>query len=294
MPVIVDKELPAYSKLREHGFPVLSFNEKQPLLPVLHIGLLNLMPLKERTEEDFIRVLSQNPYNIYLDLIETDSYRGTHTSPMHMNRFYKKWSDVKIKNYDGFIITGAPVEEIPFEDVTYWNEICSIMEHCHNNIKSTLYICWGALASLFYFYKIPKYKLDSKISGVYRHDIIAKDEPLMFNLFPSFYVPHSRNSTIRNSDIDKIDEIKIVASCTEAGIHCLLAGEGREIFLLGHHEYAADTLDFEFKRDSSRGLSPLLPENYYHDNNPEKDFVASWISDGQQLFANWLNYYVKK
>lgn len=293
MPLRVEKNLPAISSLKEKGIYLLGKNEEFPdcSLPRLRVGILNLMPLKEATENDLLSVLDTEIFNIDIDFIETDTYRGSHTNHEHLDNFYIKWKDAKKVRYDGFIITGAPVEGIPFQDVTYWSELEEIMDYCRCNIKSTLYVCWGAQAGLYHFYGIGKKMMNSKLSGVYLHSILER-VPLMTGLKDGFIVPHSRYTTVSKSDILKEPNLSIVSESKIAGVHCVMTDDGREIFVTGHSEYSLDTLEREYIRDIKKGLNPSVPENYYLNDNPELGIKADWSDDAKKIYTNWLKYYV--
>lgn len=293
MPVKIPDNLPAVAKLQEENIFVLptARAESQDIRP-LKIGILNLMPIKDRTEADFLRLISNSPLQVEIDLIETASYRGTHTPVSHMNTFYKLWPTVKDSFYDGFIITGAPVEDIPFEDVCYWEEMKQIMDWCHSNVTSTLYICWGALAGLYHHFGIEKRALNQKLSGVYVHRVVDPSSPLFRGFDDIFLVPHSRHSGVVRDDIAARSELTILAESEDAGVHCVITRKGKEIFLTGHSEYAPDTLDFEYQRDRLLGLNPNVPQNYYIDDDPAKPVSVRWRAHANLFFSNWLNYFV--
>ena len=292
MPLYIKPGHPAINELSEEGIKVFTYKDLKDSYAFLKIGLLNLMPLKQRTEKDFFRLLSNTDKKIKLDLIETSSYRGTHTSSLHLDAFYTPWDAIKHNHYDGFIVTGAPVEEMDFEEVKYWEEICRILEWCNANVRASLFICWGAQAALYHYYNVQKYKLKGKLSGVYEHRVNYSYEPLMEGITTPFNVPHSRNTAIAKADISICPDLRIIAESDEAGVHCVMNIDGTRIFLTGHSEYASDTLDFEYHRDLQKGLSPNIPQHYYVDDNPINDYVDLWKKDGRRLFANWINHYV--
>ena len=258
----------------------------------LQILLLNLMPIKIDTETQFARVLGNTPLQIDLDLIAPEGHTSKNTTQEHMLAFYKTFADIKDKFYDGLIITGAPIEHLEFEQVDYWKELCQIMEWSKTHVFSTLHICWGAQAGLYYHFGIPKVKMNKKLSGIYRHTLEGKNFMLFRGFDDTFCVPHSRYTTVLRSDVEKVKELKILASSPEAGIYALKTAKGRQIFLLGHAEYDADTLKKEYERDVKAGINPAVPENYFPNDNPAKEPIVSWRSCAHLLYGNWLNYYV--
>lgn len=293
MPVRVPVSLPAVEALREENIFVIDEQRAstQDIRP-LRIAILNLMPLKIMTETDLLRLISNTPLQIELDFIDTDSHVSKNTPREHIETFYKKFDDVKHNNYDGLIITGAPVEKVDFEEVDYWQELTGIFEWAKKHVTSTLYICWAALAGLYYHYGIPKYVLDKKISGVFKHHIDDELNPIFRGFDDVFYVPHSRFSEVRRDDIEKVPALKIIAESNESGIYMVMARGGREFFITGHSEYSPGTLDFEYHRDLEKGMNPEIPANYYEDNNPDNPPIVRWRSHANLLFTNWLNYFV--
>lgn len=293
MPVRVPISLPAVEALREENIFVIDEQRAstQDIRP-LRIAILNLMPLKIMTETDLLRLISNTPLQIELDFIDTDSHVSKNTPREHIETFYKKFDDVKHNNYDGLIITGAPVEKVDFEEVDYWQELTGIFEWAKKHVTSTLYICWAALAGLYYHYGIPKYVLDKKISGVFKHHIDDELNPIFRGFDDVFYVPHSRFSEVRREDIEKVPALKIIAESNESGIYMVMARGGREFFITGHSEYSPGTLDFEYHRDLEKGMNPEIPANYYEDNNPNNPPIVRWRSHANLLFTNWLNYFV--
>ncbi len=293
MPVRVPVSLPAVEALREENIFVIDEQRAstQDIRP-LRIAILNLMPLKIMTETDLLRLISNTPLQIELDFIDTDSHVSKNTPREHIETFYKKFDDVKHNNYDGLIITGAPVEKVDFEEVDYWQELTGIFEWAKKHVTSTLYICWAALAGLYYHYGIPKYVLDKKISGVFKHHIDDELNPIFRGFDDVFYVPHSRFSEVRREDIEKVPALKIIAESNESGIYMVMARGGREFFITGHSEYSPGTLDFEYHRDLEKGMNPEIPANYYEDNNPNNPPIVRWRSHANLLFTNWLNYFV--
>lgn len=293
MPVRVPVSLPAVETLREENIFVIDEQRasSQDIRP-LRIAILNLMPLKVMTETDLLRLISNTPLQIELDFIDTDSHVSKNTPREHIETFYKKFEEVKHNNYDGLIITGAPVEKVDFEEVDYWDELTEIFEWAKKHVTSTLYICWAALAGLYHHYGIPKYVLDRKISGVFKHHIDDELNPIFRGFDDVFYVPHSRFSEVRREDIEKVPALKIIAESNESGIYMVMARGGREFFITGHSEYSPYTLDFEYHRDLEKGMNPDIPQNYYEDNNPENPPIVRWRSHANLLFTNWLNYFV--
>lgn len=293
MPVKVPASLPAVEALREENIFVIDEQRasSQDIRP-LRIAILNLMPLKIMTETDLLRLISNTPLQVELDLIDTDSHVSKNTPREHIEAFYKTFEEVKHNNYDGLIITGAPVEKVDFETVDYWEELTRIFDWAKTHVTSTLYICWAALAGLYHHYGIPKYVLDHKISGVFKHRIDDELNPIFRGFDDVFYVPHSRFSEVRREDIEKAPDLKIIAESDESGIYMVMARGGREFFITGHSEYSPGTLDFEYRRDLEKGMNPAIPVNYYLDDNPDNQPIVRWRSHANLLFSNWLNYFV--
>ena len=293
MPVRVPVSLPAVEALRAENIFVIDEQRAstQDIRP-LRIAILNLMPLKIMTETDLLRLISNTPLQVELDLIDTDSHVSKNTPREHIDTFYKKFDEVKHNNYDGLSITGAPVEKVDFEEVDYWEELTEIFAWAKKHVTSTLYICWAALAGLYYHYGVPKYVLDKKISGVFKHRIDDELNPIFRGFDDMFYVPHSRYSEVRREDIDKVPALKIIAESAESGIYMVMARGGREFFITGHSEYSPGTLDFEYRRDLEKGINPEIPVNYYENDNPDNPPIVRWRSHANLLFSNWLNYFV--
>lgn len=293
MPVRVPVSLPAVEALREENIFVIDEQRasSQDIRP-LRIAILNLMPLKIMTETDLLRLISNTPLQVELDFIDTDSHVSKNTPREHIETFYKKFEEVKHNNYDGLIITGAPVEKVDFEEVDYWEELTEIFAWAKKHVTSTLYICWAALAGLYYHYGVPKYVLEKKISGVFKHRIDDELNPIFRGFDDMFYVPHSRYSEVRREDIDKVPALKIIAESAESGIYMVMARGGREFFITGHSEYSPGTLDFEYRRDLEKGINPEIPVNYYENDNPDNPPIVRWRSHANLLFSNWLNYFV--
>lgn len=295
MPVNVPSTLPAVGELKKENIFVIDQQRatSQDIRP-LRIAVLNLMPLKILTETDLLRVLSNTPLQLELDFIDADSHVSKNTPREHIEQFYKKFDAIKQNNYDGFIVTGAPVEKVDFDEVDYWDELTEIFEWAKTHVTSTVYICWAAFAGLYYNYGIPKYVIGKKVSGVFRHHIIDKLNPIFRGFDDEFFVPHSRHSEVRKSDIALHPELKIIAESDDdkVGVYMLMARNGREIYITGHSEYSPTTLDFEYHRDLDKGLNPAIPENYYLNDDPNNKIIVRWRAHANLLFSNWLNYFV--
>ncbi len=293
MPLNIPDKLPAIENLRKENIFVMNQTRAahQDIRP-LKIVILNLMPLKISTETDLLRLLSNSPLQIEIDLLKPQGHTPKNTPVEHMREFYKDFDELKNQNYDGMIITGAPVEQLEYEEVTYWEEMKQIFDWAEKHVTSTLFICWAAQAGLFHYYGIPKYPLEKKMFGVFEHKLSNPRLPIFRGFDDIFYVPHSRHTEIRKADIEKIKELKVIASSEVAGVSIVKAKSGRQLFITGHTEYSRRTLDAEYKRDVMKNLSIDIPINYYPDNNPENTPVMRWKSTANLLFSNWLNYYV--
>lgn len=292
MPIITRKGLPVNNILKEEKIQILEELADDDESKLIQIAILNLMPLKEDTELQLLRKLSTAQRSIKVTFFNVTSYTGTHTNPEHMEKFYSTFEEVKNQKFDGLIITGAPVEQIDFESVAYWDELTKIMEWSKTNVKSTLYICWGAQAGLYYNYNINKVLMDDKKFGVFEHKIEDKSSKIMKNFEDGFKAPHSRHTTVKREDIEKYPELTIVSESDEAGIFIVENKKTNQIFVTGHLEYAVDTLDKEYKRDLSKGLKIGMPQNYYKDNNLKNEPVFSWKDNGDRMYSNWVNYYL--
>jgi len=293
MPIKVQSDLPAKKILEEENIFVM--DEKRALsqdIRPLKIAILNLMPLKEDTEVQLLRSLSNTPLQLDVTFLTTVSYVGKNTATSHLDTFYRTYEDVKEKKFDGLIITGAPVETMEFEDVAYWEELTQIMEWSKTNVTSTLHICWGAQAGLYYHYNIRKLNLSEKLSGVYLHQVRNRKEPLVRGFDDWFYAPHSRYTEMSREDIEASGQFKILAESKEAGLFLLMAEEGKNIFVLGHPEYDRVTLDKEYKRDLNKGINPDIPVNYYPEDDSEQRPSLMWRAHANTLYTNWVNYYV--
>ena len=293
MPIKIADSLPARAILESENIFVMTEHRAttQDIRP-LRIALLNLMPLKIVTETQILRCLSNTPIQIEVDLIQTKTYHSKNTPEDHLLTFYKTFDDIRDQKYDGFIITGAPIENMPFEEVEYWDELVRIMDWTKNHVHSTLYICWGAQAGLYHHYGIPKYPLPRKMSGIFKHHVLFPKEPLLRGFDDVFCAPHSRHTEVRRADVEKQPALRILAESEEAGLHLLSTDSGRRIFILGHMEYDRDTLRAEYERDVARGLSIAPPKHYFLHDDPAQPAIFRWRSHAHLLFSNWLNYYV--
>ncbi|WP_319477716.1 homoserine O-succinyltransferase [Marispirochaeta aestuarii] len=293
MPLNIPDKLPAYDVLTGENIFVMTHSRAvhQDIRP-LHIGLLNLMPLKIETEVHLLRLLSNTPLQVEIDLVHTATYRSTHTPESHLETFYTTFEEIKDKKYDGFIITGAPVEQMEFEDVAYWKELTVIMDWAKKHVTSTLYICWAAQAGLYYNYSVPKYPLDKKMFGIFSHTVTAPQVPLVRGFDDTFLAPHSRHTEIRKEDIQANPELVLVSESEEAGVFIVSTSSGRDIYVTGHVEYDPLTLKKEYLRDKNKGLEIEPPENYFPSGDETQHPVVRWRSHANLLFSNWLNYYV--
>lgn len=293
MPLKLPHNLPAIEALKNENIFVMDDDRanSQDIRP-LQIAILNLMPLKERTEMDLIRLLSNTPLQLDITFVKVPGHESKNTSTEHIERFYTSFEELIDRKFDGMIITGAPLEHLDFEDVTYWPWIQRIFDWTRTHVTSTMYICWASQAALYHFYDIPKYKLPQKMFGIFKHHSLVENSPIFRGFDDVFYVPHSRHTEIKSEDIDKVKELTIMAESWESGVYMVMARDGREIFVTGHSEYAPDTLDTEYKRDLGKGLPIQPPVNYYKDNDPEQEIIVRWRSTANLFFSNWLNYYV--
>ena len=293
MPIRIDDDLPVKKILEDENIFVMGTRRAvgQEIRP-LNILILNLMPLKEETELQLMRSLSNTPLQVNITLLRTMTYQSKNVTKGHLDRFYEDFSSVRNKKWDGFIITGAPVEKYEFEDVDYWDELREIMDWSEDNVTSTMHICWGAQAGLYYRYGVRKYDLPKKLSGIYEHHTFHRKTPLVRGFDDSFFVPHSRYTGVSKEDIVNNPHLDIVAESEEAGPYLIIGDGGKNIFVTGHPEYDVLTLDKEYKRDKKKGLNPDIPVNYYPDDDPTRKPVKSWRCHANTLYANWLNYYV--
>ena len=293
MPIKIPDNLPAVKTLESENIFVMTEHRAitQDIRP-LKILILNLMPKKIETETQFARLLGNSPLQVEMELIHTKSHKATHVAEDHLLAFYKTFDDVKGQNFDGMVITGAPVEHLAFEDVAYWQELCEIMEWSKTHVHSTLHVCWGAQAGLYYHYGIQKKGVPSKMFGVFPHTVEYKNSILFRGFDDVFMVPQSRHTTVEREDIEKVKDLKILASSAETGVYAVTTKNGRQIFITGHSEYDADTLKNEYERDLSQGKPITIPVNYFPDNDPTKPPIVSWRGHAHLLFSNWLNYFV--
>ena len=293
MPIRIPNELPAVKTLENENIFVMTEKRaiKQDIRP-LKILILNLMPTKVDTETQLSRLLGNTPLQVEIELMHTKTHRAKNVAEEHLLAFYKEFEDIKDNFYDGMIITGAPVEKMEFEDVDYWPELCEIMEWSKSHVQSTLHICWGAQAGLYYHFGIKKYMMDEKLSGVYAHKVDHKKSILFRGFDDMFYVPHSRYTTVRREDVEAVKGLKILASSDKAGVYAIKTMRGRQVFLTGHSEYDPDTLNKEYTRDKAAGIDPKIPENYFPGDDDTKTPVSTWRAHATLLFTNWLNYFV--
>lgn len=293
MPIRTQSDLPAKEKLENENIFVMDETRAmhQDIRP-LKVCILNLMPLKEETELQLLRVLSNTPLQIDVSFMTLKSHVSLNTSASHLNKFYITYDDVKDEKFDGLIITGAPVEKMEFEEVDYWEELCKIMDWSKRNVTSTLHICWGAQAGLYYHFGLEKKSLDKKISGIFEHRVRNRREPLVRGFDDYFYAPHSRYTEVTREDVYACEALKVLAESDEAGIYIAMAGDGKQIFITGHPEYDRVTLKNEYIRDCGKGLNPEIPAHYFPDDDPKQEPFLQWRSHSINLYSNWLNYYV--
>ena len=293
MPIRIPNDLPAAKTMLDENIFVMTETRAmtQDIRP-LQVLLLNLMPTKIETETQLVRLLGNTPLQIELELMHTQSYEAKNTAHEHMLKFYTTFDKVKDRFFDGMIITGAPVEKLPFEDVEYWDELCGIMEWSKTHVTSTFHICWGAQAGLYYHYGIEKHLLPEKLSGVFAHMVERRSSMLVRGFDDVFFAPHSRHTTILREDVERCDKLRILASSEKAGVYMIMTDGGRQVFITGHSEYNADTLQKEYLRDKSLGLAPHVPEHYFPNDDDTRVPLSTWRSHASLLYQNWLNYYV--
>lgn len=293
MPIKIPNSLPATQTLIDENIFVMTETRaiSQDIRP-LKILILNLMPTKIETETQLVRVLSNTPLQVEPEFLQTKSYTPTHISQEHLLAFYKTFDEVKDKKFDGMIITGAPVENLEFEEVDYWQELCEIMEWSKTHVTSTFHICWGAQAGLYYHFGIQKKPLSEKLFGVFRHRVEHKSSILFRGFDDTFMVPHSRHTTVLREDVEKVPELKILAASQEAGLYAVSTDGGKQIFVFGHSEYDRDTLRKEYLRDKNAGLPIKVPKNYFPNDDDTKEPVVTWRASAHLIYANWLNYFV--
>ena len=293
MPVKISESLPARKVLEKENIFVMT--EKRALsqdIRPLRLLILNLMPLKTSTETSLLRRLSNTPLQIEVDFLRTATYTAKHSSAEYLEEFYITLDEAKTLSYDGLIITGAPIETLPFEEVDYWDELVEIMNWAENHVYSTLFLCWGAQAGLYYHYGVEKYPIDEKMFGVFSHKVSTPHSSLLRGFDDIFNAPHSRHTEVRKEDIGAIDELEILSESEEAGLYIVASKDMRKVFVFGHPEYEKGTLDSEYRRDKDKGLDIQVPKNYYKDNDDTQPILVSWFSHAQLLYNNWLNYYV--
>lgn len=293
MPLNIPDNLPAAEVLIKEQIFVMHESRaiSQDIRP-LKIGILNLMPTKVITEIQLLRLLGNTPLQIDITLIHSQTYNSKNVSQEYLASFYKTFDDIKNEKFDGFIITGAPIERMEFEDVAYWDELKEIMDWTKENVTSTLHICWGAQAALYHHYNIPKYPIEKKMFGVFKHTLNRRDLQLVRGFDDIFYVPHSRYTQVAREDIEKIENLRIISESEDSGVYLIISKGGSQVFLTGHSEYDRETLKQEYDRDISKGKSVDIPVNYYPDDDPTKEPLLTWRNHSSLLFSNWLNYYV--
>ncbi len=293
MPIRVQNDLPVKEILEQENIFVMDEHRAmhQDIRPI-KIGLLNLMPLKEDTELQILRSLSNTPLQVDVVFVNVSSHKSKNTSTSHLNKFYVSFEEIKDQRFDGFIITGAPVEQMPFEEVDFWEELKEIMEWTKTHVTSTMHLCWGAQAGLYYHYGIEKVQLDEKVFGVFEHRVKNRKTPLVRGFDDVFYAPHSRHTTVPTEAIESEEQLIILAESEEAGVFLTMSLDGKQIFVMGHPEYDRVTLNNEYMRDKNKGLEISLPKNYYPDDNFENRPLLTWRSHANNLYTNWVNYYV--
>jgi len=290
MPILVQRGLPAYKTLKkENVFVMQDFRASRQDIRPLSIAVVNLMPIKEVTETQLIRLLANSPLQVQLELLTLSTHKFTHVSQMHMETFYRKFEEIKKQRLDAMIITGAPIEILPFEQVDYWDELAQIMDYSKKNVFSTLHLCWGAQAGLYHHFGIEKRILDKKLFGVFRHKPRDRKNELTRGFDEEFYVPHSRWADSLREQIEDEPSLKILADSEEAGVHMVATRDKRQVFIQGHSEYDWDTLKLEYERDISRGIDINIPSNYFKDDDPKKRVVVKWSGHANLFFSNWLN-----
>ncbi|MCH5265129.1 MAG: homoserine O-succinyltransferase [Lachnospiraceae bacterium] len=293
MPIKIQDSLPAQKTLEgENIFVMTEYRAMHQDIRPLHVLVLNLMPAKIETETQLLRKLSNTPLQVEVEFMQTASYQPRHVEASHLDTFYTVFDEVKNRNFDGMIITGAPLDHKKFEDVSYWPELCQIMEWSRTHVHCTLHMCWGTYAALYYHYGIDKVNLEKKLSGVYEHHVMKKNSPLFRGFDDVFYAPQSRAMTVPREEIEKVPELELLACSDEAGVTIVKTRDSRQFFITCHPEYDSDTLAREYFRDKKKGMNPDLPVNYFPGNDPERPPVVRWRSAGQLLYSNWLNYYV--
>lgn len=293
MPIKVKRDLPAREVIEKENIFIMDETRaiSQEIRP-LEIVLVNLMPLKEDTEIQMLRSLSNTPLQVNLTFLAPAHHKSKNTPLSHLHQFYQKFDEIRERKFDGLIITGAPVEMLDFEEVDFWDEIVEIMEWSETNVTSTIFLCWAAQAALYHFYGLKKRILKKKLSGVYQHKVHHRKTPLVRGFDDIFWAPHSRNTEVSLRDITKTKALTVLADSEEAGFYLAIAEDGAKVFLMGHPEYDRNTLDYEYKRDTKKGLNPEIPKNYYPEDDPANRPLLTWRGHANTLYTNWLNYYV--
>ncbi|MGN0591425.1 homoserine O-acetyltransferase MetA [Ruminococcus sp.] len=293
MPIRISQDLPAYQILQNENIFVMTHDraEQQDIRP-LKILILNIMPKKIETETQILRLLSNTPLQVDIELMHVASHVSKNTSLTHLETFYTTFAEIRDKNYDGMIITGAPVEHLPYEQVDYWDEICQIMEWSKTHVFSTLHICWAAQAGLYYHFGVPKYPLAQKMFGIFPHVVEVEHSLLLKGFDEQFYVPHSRNTEVRREDIEQVPQLEILTSSSISGVHIVANKNGRQYFITGHSEYDRDTIAGEYFRDRDKGIDIQVPYNYFPEDDPAKTPRMTWRCHANLMFSNWLNYCV--
>ena len=293
MPICIPNSLPAAQVLESENVFVMSEERAshQDIRP-LKIGILNLMPTKIVTETQLLRLLSNTPLQVDIELLQTATHTSKNTSAEHLLKFYKTFADIQKERFDGFIITGAPVEQMPFEEVDYWDELCRIMDYTKENVYSTIHLCWGALAGLYYHFGIPKYPLAQKMFGIFPHVVEVEHSLLLKGFDECFYVPHSRNTEVRRADIEQVSQLEILTSSPMSGVHIVANKNGRQYFITGHSEYDRDTIAQEYFRDRDKGIDIQIPYHYFPEDDPTRTPRVTWRCHANLMFSNWLNYCV--
>ncbi len=293
MPICIPDSLPAAQVLESENIFIMAEERAshQDIRP-LKIGILNLMPTKIATETQLLRLLSNTPLQVEIELIQTATHTSKNTAAEHLLKFYKTFDEIQNERFDGLIITGAPVEQMPFEEVDYWPELCTFMEWSKKHVYSTLHICWGAQAALYYHYGIPKYPLSQKMFGVFEHQTLIPKHPLVRGFDELFFAPHSRHTTVRQEDIAACPQLRLLAASKEAGAYLIASESGRQFFVTGHSEYDRDTLAGEYFRDIKKNLPIEVPRHYFRNDDPSQEILYRWRGHASLLFSNWLNYFV--
>lgn len=293
MPICIQNDLPVKEILENENIFVMdeARASHQDIRP-LRVGILNLMPIKQDTELHLLRSMSNTPLQVDITFIKLNSHVSMHTSATHLNKFYVTFNEIKNSRFDGFMITGAPLEQIPFEEVDYWEELCEIMEWTKTHVTSTLHICWGAQAGMYYHFGLNKSELPKKLFGIYKQKVLNRKVPLVRGFDDEFYVPHSRYTEISADKIHNCKELTVLAESEEAGVLLAMANGGRQVFVQGHFEYDRLTLEVEYQRDVNKGIPIDVPVHYYPDDDPDKRPMLQWRAHGNILYSNWLNYYV--